>query len=168
MLEYFTFKKIKKHQAEAQHRAETKVQTPLLDEDDEHFLERMISAEGTPPPLPDRPNWQTAEAGDSTGNKSQLVLHDGREAPANGHHRKDKGKGKEKENGKTDTKTKRMSFLQRTFTKKVCSHFNEGNIIANKHRAAELQRMKRSSPPMKDQKKKTILTRFSMTSTWLP
>jgi hypothetical protein len=120
MLEYFTYKKVKKHQAEKQ-AAGTKVQTPLLDEADENFLERMISAEGTPPPLPDRPNWQTAEAGDATANKSQVVLHDGRAAPERLQH---KDKGKEKENEKSEKSEKRtstMSFLQRTFTKKVYS-----------------------------------------------
>lgn len=53
MLEYFSYKKIKKHQAKKQ--AEALAQTPLINEDDEHFLSRIISAEGTPPPLPERP-----------------------------------------------------------------------------------------------------------------
>lgn len=119
MLEYFAYKKVKKHQTEK--RAETKVQTPLLDEEDENFLERMISAEGTPPPLPTRPTWQTTEAGDATGNKSQMVVHDGSEAPPVAEKSNDKGKGKEKEK-ENEKKPTKMGFLQRTFTKKVCEY----------------------------------------------
>ena len=54
MLEYFSYKKIKKHQAEK--KAEAKIQTPLITEEDENFLTRIVSAEGTPPPLPERPH----------------------------------------------------------------------------------------------------------------
>ena len=52
MLEYLTSKKAKKHQTEK--RAEEKVQSPILTEEDENFLERIVSGEGTPPPLPER------------------------------------------------------------------------------------------------------------------
>ena len=121
MLEYFTYKKVKKHQAEK--RAQAQVQSPLLDEEDERFLTRIVSAEGTPPPLPERPHGLGPEAGDSTNNASQMVVHDGRaEEVQNGHHHKDKGKGKENEKPEKDgKKSHRMSFLQRTFTKKVLS-----------------------------------------------
>lgn len=72
------------------------------------------------------------EAGDATGNKSQLVVHDGNtEKEAEGgiasgiKHRLGKGKGKEvevegEEKDKDAKKANRLSFLQRTFTKKVC------------------------------------------------
>ena len=53
MLEYFSYKNIKKHQAEK--KVEAKIQTPLITEEDENFLTRIVSAEGTPPPLPERP-----------------------------------------------------------------------------------------------------------------
>ncbi|KAG0650160.1 hypothetical protein D0Z07_3144 [Hyphodiscus hymeniophilus] len=111
MLEYFSYKKIKKHQAEK--RAETQVQSPLLNEEDENFLERIVSAEGTPPPLPERPHGLGPEAGDTTGNSSQLVSHDGRVDEKN-----DKGKGKENEKAKDAKKANRFSFLTRSGTKK--------------------------------------------------
>lgn len=115
MLEYFTYKKVKKHQAEK--RAKEETQSPLLDEEDERFLTRIVSAEGTPPPLPERPHGLGVEAGDSTGNKSQMVVHDGREDE---NHHKDKGKGKESEKPDRDPKkSNRFSFLRRSGTKKV-------------------------------------------------
>jgi len=115
MLEYFTYKKVKKHQAEK--RAEANVQTPILNEEDENFLERVISAEGTPPPLPERPHILGPEAGDSTGNNSQMVEHNS--GPVD-EKLKDKGKGKEKENErpKDAKKSNRFSFLMRSGTKK--------------------------------------------------
>ena len=99
-MEYFTYKKIKKHQAEK--RAKDGEQTPVISEEDEHFLTRVISAEGTPPPLPERPQFGP-EAGDSTNNQAQMVVHDGNgTAEGNGttepaldkQATKDKGKGK--------------------------------------------------------------------------
>jgi len=134
MLEYFTYKKVKKHQAEKKGKetlAKVKTPPPLLDEDDERFLERIVSAEGTPPPLPDRPTFG-AEAGDSTGNASQVVVHEKKETGherrsrerserrSRSHEHKVKGKGKENEKSTQDEKkSNRFSFLQRTFTKKV-------------------------------------------------
>ena len=132
MMEYFTFKKIKKHQAEKN--AREGVQTPVLSEEDETFLGRVISAEGTPPPLPERPRFGP-EAGDSTNNLAEMVVHDGNgttEAPLD--HEKTKGKGKGKENEKLDGKksANRFSFLHRALTKKV-SFFLGANfpILAN-------------------------------------
>jgi hypothetical protein len=126
MLEYFTYKKIKKHEAEK--RANAGVQSPILTEEDENFLGRIVSAEGTPPPLPERPNGLGMEAGDSTGNTSQMVIHDGVEQAKQDNHNhqhkhEDKGKGKGKENQKTNErdakKSNRFSFLQRMGTKSV-------------------------------------------------
>lgn len=140
MLEYFTFKKVKQHQAEKKGKealAQVKTPPPLIDEDDERFLERIVSAEGTPPPLPSRPTSALGpEAGDSTGNNSQLIVPEAQEAKerrsseqknkGKEHRRsseqKDKGKGKEKEkekSGEDAKKSNRFSFIQRTFTKKV-------------------------------------------------
>ena len=121
-MEYFSYKKLKKHQAEK--KAEVGVQTPVLDEEDENFLQRIVSAEGTPPPLPERPNGLGTEAGDPTGNMSQMVVHDGTQVEQekqDNHKQKDKGKGKEnkKANEKDGKKANRLSFLQRTFTKKA-------------------------------------------------
>lgn len=122
MLEYFTYKKVKKHRQEEEEKKisgkgkETIVQTPppVLNDEDELFLTRMVSAEGTPPPLPTRPSFG-AEAGDSTGNASQVVVHDGKEDKRKS---VDKGKGKEDANVKTGNKI--TGFLGRTFTKRVC------------------------------------------------
>ena len=118
MMEYFAVKKLRKHQAEK--RAQAGVQSPVLDQEDEKFLQRIVSAEGTPPPLPERPHGLGMEAGDPTGNTSQMVVHDGsgvaQETEKQDNH-KDKGKGKEKDGKKSN----RLSFIQRTFTKKVMS-----------------------------------------------
>ncbi|RDW64075.1 hypothetical protein BP5796_10577 [Coleophoma crateriformis] len=122
MMEYFAYKKVKKHQAEK--RAEAGVQTPIITDEDEHYLERIMSAEGTPPPLPARPSAiDNGVAGDSTGNKLQMVVHDG-EAESEKEKEKAKAKGKSKENVKgkdkeSDTKGGKLAFLQRTFTKKA-------------------------------------------------
>jgi len=109
MLEYFTNKKGKNTQAQKTGKealARVKTPPPLLDEDDERFLERIVSAEGPPPPLPARPTGLGAEAGDFTGNASQVVVSD-------------KGKAKDNEKATADSKkSNRFSFLQRTFTKK--------------------------------------------------
>ena len=150
MLEYFTYKKVKKHQAEKkaaasqpqtpqlQPQPQTQVRTPspagprpLLNDEDVNFLERIVSAEGPAPPLPDRPQgWVPGagiEAGDATGNEAQMVVHDGNGTTEN-HHWYNKGplKGKEKakENeGATpitaEKKPNRFSFIARTLTKKV-------------------------------------------------
>jgi len=120
MMEYFAYKKVKKHQAEKK-AAEGK-QSPLLDEKDETFLRRVISAEGTPPPLPARPQ-DLSEAGNFSGNASQMVVHDGNTVAEEEHRRssKDKGKGKEKEHVEAEAKKPgRFSFLSRVGTKKVC------------------------------------------------
>ncbi|KAG4443271.1 hypothetical protein IFR05_001215 [Cadophora sp. M221] len=122
MMEYFAYKKVKKHQAEK--KAAAGQQSPLLDEKDESFLRRVISAEGTPPPLPARPHG-LPEAGDFTGNASQMVVHDENTvAKEEGHRRssKDKGKGKEKGSEKgvetEGKKSGRFAFLSRVGTKK--------------------------------------------------
>ncbi len=123
MLEYFTVKKIKKHNAEKEKRKhsgspQVAVQSPLLDEEDEHFLKRIVSAEGTPPPLPQRP-MLGPEAGDHRGNTAQMVVHDGRKSSHSDRH-KDKGKEREtekREDGKSSST--RFSFLKRSGTKKV-------------------------------------------------
>lgn len=117
MLEYFTYKKVKKHQAEKKAKEHEHIQSPLLDEDDERFLTRIVSAEGTPPPLPERPHGLGVEAGDSTGNTSQMVVHDGVEDGKHGS--KDKGKGKAKDNEKDSKKSNRFSFLNKIGSKKV-------------------------------------------------
>jgi hypothetical protein len=118
MLEYLTYKKVKKHQAEK--RAEAEVQSPVLTEEDENFLERIVSAEGTPPALPERPYILNPEAGDSTNNDAQMVVHDKprtdtkTEAKPEEKAKKHKGKGKENVNDKDKKKSNRFSFLHRS------------------------------------------------------
>jgi hypothetical protein len=129
MMEYFTYKKIKKHQAEK--RAKEGEQTPVISEEDENFLTRVISAEGTPPPLPDRPRFGP-EAGDSTDNQAQMVVHDGNgttEAPLDEQPIKDEGKGKENEKPDGKKSSNRFSFLTRSLTKKVSSPPFPRNVI---------------------------------------
>jgi hypothetical protein len=121
MMEYFTYKKIKKNQAEKH--AKEGSQTPVISEEDENFLTRVISAEGTPPPLPERPRLGP-EAGDSTDNQAQMVVHDGNgttEPAPDKQATKDKGKGKENEKHDGKKASNRFSFLTRSLTKKVSS-----------------------------------------------
>ena len=124
MLEYFTYKKVKKHQAEK--KAETQVQSPLLNEDDENFLERIVSAEGTPPPLPDRPHILVPEAGDSTGGVSQSVPPN--DGLVNEKHT-DKGKGKENQKPKDAKRSNRFSLFSRSGTKKASSQSKKTSEI---------------------------------------
>lgn len=116
MLEYFTYKKVKKHQAEK--RAQAQVQSPLLTEEDENFLERIVSAEGTPPPLPDRPSGVESEAGDSTADNSHTVA-DGEGPAAETATEKSKGEQKENDKPKDGKKPSRFSFITRSITKNV-------------------------------------------------
>ncbi|KAI1327123.1 hypothetical protein F5Y16DRAFT_372688 [Xylariaceae sp. FL0255] len=111
--------------------------TPLLDADDEKFLERLTSpdlslegdedAEGPPPPLPPRVKTPVFELEDSDDAASTVSKGD---TDAKG---KGKGKEKEKEKGKDkkeeNNKSKRFSFvttLSRNITKR------SGNVKANK------------------------------------
>lgn len=112
MLEYFSYKRIKKHQAEKRALAGAQSPAPVLSEEDENFLGRIVSAEGTPPPLPDRPHFLNPEVLNAVQNDSQLVVHDAEDTK---HESKDKGKGKEKAAGdeKEEKKSKRFSFLRR-------------------------------------------------------
>ena len=122
MLDYFSSKKAKKHPEKA-----TKTEEPVLNDDDEAFLQRITSqVEGTPPPLPERPQ-DLHEAGDSQGNDMQLVISEAaRDIPipdvpdtpegimpgvSSEQSVQDKGKGKEKAK---DNKKDRWSFLRRS------------------------------------------------------
>ena len=69
-MEYFSYKKAKKHQDTAE-----KSEAPVLNDEDEAFLQR-ITSEGTPPPLPERPQ-DLAEAGSTRGNDAQVALMNG-------------------------------------------------------------------------------------------
>lgn len=73
MLEYFTYKKVKKHQAQKKARedAQTPPLKPVLSADDEWFIEHLVS-EGTPPPLPKRPTASDREILDEDENAPQL------------------------------------------------------------------------------------------------
>lgn len=106
MLEYFTYKKIKKHQAEK--KAEAHIKSPLITEEDEHFLTRIVSAEGTPPPLPERPrSTEVPERTDNVVGTQDAVAST---------------KNKENDKPIDGKKSNRLSFLYRRNSKKV-SHF---------------------------------------------
>lgn len=111
----FTYKEVKKHRTDEW--AEAEVQSPVLSEEDENFLERIVSAEGTPPVLPERPHVLNPEAGDPTTNESQMVIHDERKTKAEKSDDKHRGKGKENVPNKDKKKSHRLSFL-RKFSKK--------------------------------------------------
>ena len=76
-MEYFSFKKGKRHQDKA-----PKPEKPVLDDEDEEFLKRITAQiEGTPPALPERPH-EYPVAGDTEENDMQLVVADeAREVP---------------------------------------------------------------------------------------
>jgi hypothetical protein len=126
MLEYFTYKKVKQRQDAKKAMTPTAtppVASPLLSEEDEGFLERMVS-EGTPPPLPERSYILNPEVGDSTGNDAQVVVHDEPVAkPENQEKGKGKGKGKEKAIEKTEDGEKkkegRFAFIARSVSRRV-------------------------------------------------
>ena len=129
-MEYFSFKRAKKHQDKV-----PAAETPVLDDEDEAFLKRITTqVEGTPPALPERPLDGLSVAGDPTGNDMQLILADeAREVPLPdapetpegvkpdaersrdvAEDGKAKGKGKEKERSKSrDANKNRWSFLQK-------------------------------------------------------
>lgn len=75
MLEYFTYKKLKGRKG----KMEQAVQTPVLNEEDEQFLER-ITSEGTPPPLPERPTVILDNGKELKGRDAQIALMDGADA----------------------------------------------------------------------------------------
>ncbi|KAJ5040524.1 uncharacterized protein L3040_006178 [Drepanopeziza brunnea f. sp. 'multigermtubi'] len=137
MLEYFTSKKVKKQETEK--KAEAGLLPPLINEEDEHFLERIVSAEGTPPPLPERPRVLGPEAGDSTGSAAQVVVHDGNDTAEEEKRRspKDKGKGKESEkDAEKEKKPGRFSFLHRSGTKKNKDGLKADSTVATPNEAA--------------------------------
>ena len=118
MMEYFNFKKAKHHQDH-----EVKVETPVLNEEDEAFLQR-ITSEGTPPPLPERPqDFQVA--GETHGNDAQITLYNGAQdiplpdvpdTPDEVMARTEnevEGKGKGKEKVKEGKRPHKWSFLRR-------------------------------------------------------
>ena len=122
MLDYFGYKKAKRHQEKV-----PKSEEPVLNDDDEAFLHRITSqVEGTPPPLPERP-FELNVAGESQGNDMQLAIsEDARDVPipdvpdtpegivtgvSGEGSTGDKGKGKEKVK---DSKKNRWSFLRRS------------------------------------------------------
>jgi hypothetical protein len=119
MLEYFTAKKFKRHQAEKG--AKEEIQVPVLSPEYEHFLERIVSAEDTPPPLPDRPSFTDSEVGGPTGNDA-LHGEPGEQAEVAEYkakeHDRSKGKGKGNISEKEKRKSNRFSFLRRSTKKK--------------------------------------------------
>ena len=70
MMSYFNLQKAKKNVDEAE-----KSEAPVLDEEDEAYLQK-ITSEDTPPPLPARPQHLPV-AGETKGNDAQIALMDG-------------------------------------------------------------------------------------------
>lgn len=112
MIEYFNHKLSKKH-----HVPEENSETPVLTDEDEEFLQR-IASEGTPPPLPARPQ-NLSVAGETYGNDAQLALIEHArntplpevpDTPDEGTPVKE-GKGKEK--AKSEKRPLTWSFLRR-------------------------------------------------------
>lgn len=117
-MEYFNFAKAKLHSDHAE-----KSEAPVLSEEDEAFLHR-IASEGTPPPLPERPQ-DLSVAGESSGNDAQIALMNGAQdiplpdvpdtpdgiLPSM--EDQEDGKGKEKETVKHSKSPFRWSFLRR-------------------------------------------------------
>lgn len=119
MMEYFTHKKAKKHSDIAE-----KDEVPVLNDEDEAFLQR-IASEGPPPPLPERPQ-NLPVAGETVGNNAQIALMAGAQniplpdvpdtpddvvPEVEGYEEQESTKGKEKEaKGKRPFK---WSFLRR-------------------------------------------------------
>ncbi|KAJ8070353.1 hypothetical protein OCU04_000733 [Sclerotinia nivalis] len=186
MLEYLTYKKVKKHQAEKKGNASNsntplaspdlaspaassrprplntvrspsaelrkEGASPILNEEDEYFLHRFISAEETPPPLPQRrptlpvrPSERRIEGrgmGDEAGewrdNELQMILREDGEGETVEKDKVDKvrgkGKGKtgnegEKINDNTEkaaNKWKRLSFLHKGKKEKDTKDKNPG------------------------------------------
>lgn len=118
MMEYFTFRKPKLHHDPAEN-----PEAPVLSDEDEAFLHR-IASEGTPPPLPERPQ-DLSVAGEPSGNNAQIALMNGAQniplpdvpdTPdgilASAEDQED-GKGKEKETVKHSMSPFKWSFLRR-------------------------------------------------------
>ena len=122
MLDYFSSKKARKHPEKA-----TKSEEPVLNDDDEAFLQSIMSQiEGTPPPLPERPH-KLPVAGETCGNDMQVALsEEAKDVPipdvpdtpegilpgaSSENSTGNKGKGKEKVK---DNKKNRWSFLRRS------------------------------------------------------
>ena len=83
MLDYFTAKKDKAKAKAYTHVAEQsrKQSLPILTSDDEAFLHHITTQdEGTPPPLPERPQ-DLPVTGEATHNTSQLVVSDAAGVP---------------------------------------------------------------------------------------
>jgi hypothetical protein len=125
MLEYFAYKKIKKHRADKAALGQVHA-ARVLKEDDEVFLQRIVSPEGTPPPLPERPRGSRSGSGsgystrdNNDNNNSNSYTVDDETGRARG---RDKGKGKENEKRMDAKKSSRFSFLSRSRAgnKKAC------------------------------------------------
>lgn len=117
-MEYFHINKLRKP-----HDHQEKSEAPVLSEEDEAFLHR-IASEGTPPPLPERPQ-DLPVAGETIGNNAQIALfNDAQNIPlpdvpdtpdenvSTEGEKSGKGKEKEKETTKHQ-RPFRWSFLRR-------------------------------------------------------
>ena len=137
MLEYFTYKKVKKHQQEKHehHHDDETIQppTPILTPNDEAFLQRITSEDDPAASLSTRPLGSVA--GDTVGNEQQVALTGATESAEYGSDVRgvnDKSSLRNLKGKATDPSQKRnsrFSFLQRSGTKKVSLSFASPSIV---------------------------------------
>ncbi|KAF2281580.1 uncharacterized protein EI97DRAFT_355233, partial [Westerdykella ornata] len=105
--------------------------SPVLDEEDEQFLQRLASLsqepEGTPPPLPDRP-VSTLDGGEKKAGKDTQEGTNPPEITVEDSDNKAKGKGKEEETARSGEKKKKgvMSYFDLVQSKFKRSDKGEG------------------------------------------
>lgn len=115
MLEYFTYKKVKKHQAEKLAREQAQALKPVLSVEDEEFLARIVS-EGTPPPLPARPVALNPEVDDNTRDELQLEAS--------------RSNGNNKENEREPEKEKKANRFSALFVKSKKDGVGANNTVS--------------------------------------
>jgi hypothetical protein len=110
MFGYFN-KNSKKNQAK-KHETSKQQHSPVLTEEDEHFLEQIVSNDDSAPPLPERTYLLNPETGSHSG--------DHRESGKGKKKQTKEGDKKRKSKENSKDKTSRPSLLQRMTSKKVC------------------------------------------------
>ena len=128
MLSYFSHKRAKTPPPPT-HEDNTPAE-PLLNDDDEAFLQRIASADDVPPSLPERHPQDLPEAGSTKGNDAQIALMNGAQniplpnvpdtpdgvlVAIEGEAPKSSEKGKEKatDDGRASSMLKKWSFMRR-------------------------------------------------------
>lgn len=207
MLEYFSYKKYKKNQSEKNlakaspkptpttsplsepiEVADNTEPSPVLNEDDENFLQRIVSEEGPAPPLPARPSLNEVvhesanDTNEGTGEKTAAVegVKEEKEDKKTEEEEKAeaktdvKGKGKAKETDEKESKwttvSNRLSFLK-YLVRKPSQISQQTTNIFSPRRTPKIKTA--SNPPAtyrskRPRRKRTILPPSSNSSTSLP